>query len=111
MKKTARNKPRNQEAPTQLAFEAMADARCTLHEAVLKAGMSVLAAMLEDERTALCGPRYSHDPERSAARGGHVDGELALGGRRVSVRRPRVRGVDGREIPLQTWEASHRRIS
>ena len=105
MKKTARNKPRNQESSSpQLAFEAMADARCTLHEAVLKAGMSVLAAMLEDERTALCGPRYAHDPERSASRAGHVDGELALGGRRVSVRRPRVREVDGREVPLQTWE-------
>lgn len=105
MKKTARSKLRNQ-APSspQLAFGAMVDARCALHEAVLTAGMSVLAAMLEDERTALCGPRYAHDAERSAGRAGHVDGELALGGRRVSIRRPRVRGIDGREVPLKTWE-------
>jgi putative transposase len=42
--------------------------------------------------------------ERAATRGGHVDGELALGGRRVRLRRPRVRGSDGREMALSTWE-------
>ena len=27
-----------------------------------------------------------------------------MGGRRVEVKRPRVRSVDGRELPLPTWE-------
>lgn len=104
MKKTASIKPRSQETTThQLAFAAMADARATLHDAVVKAGMSVLAAMLEEERTRICGPRYAHDPARAASRAGHCDGELALGGRRVRVRRPRVRDVEGREVPLPTW--------
>jgi transposase-like protein len=107
MRDTARKKAGRQGAPTreqQLVITAMVDARATLREAVVSAGMSVLAAMLEEDRTALCGPRYEHDAGRNAVRAGHAMGELAFGGRRVRVRRPRVRGVDGREVPLSTWE-------
>jgi putative transposase len=82
----------------------MLDARATLHDAIVSAGMSVLGAMLEEERAKLCGPRYAHQPGRSATRSGHADGELALGGRRMRVRRPRVRSVDGDEVTLETWE-------
>lgn len=105
MKKTARSRARGQEAPSsQLALSAMFDAKATLHDAVVRAGLSVLMSMLEEERTRLCGPMYEHSPSRSATRGGHADGELALGGRRVRVRRPRARSVEGGEIPLETWE-------
>jgi putative transposase len=75
-----------------------------LHEIVVGAGMSVLAKMLEAERDKLCGPRYVHSTMRKASRGGTTKGELALGGRRVSVQRPRVIGKNGREIGLHTWE-------
>ena len=81
---------------------ALRDARATLHEAVVHAGMAVLAALLEEDRTRLCGPRYAHAPERSAVRAGHAEGELATGGRRVRVRRPRARSVDGGEVALPT---------
>lgn len=104
MKDTARSRGRGQEATAHLAFAAMLDARATLHDAIVSAGMSVLGAMLEEERTRLCGPRYSHQPRRSATRSGHTDGELALGGRRMRVRRPRVRGTDGKEVMLETWQ-------
>lgn len=104
MKNTARKTERRQGATGQLAFAAMIDAQSTLHDAIVSAGMGVLGAMLEEERTKLCGPRYAHVAGRAATRSGHVDGELALGGRRVRVRRPRVRGVDGVEVPLDTWE-------
>lgn len=104
MKDTARKTDRRQEATAQLAFTAMLDARATLHDAIVSAGLGVLGAMLEEERTRLCGPRYAHAADRAASRGGHTDGELALGGRRVRVRRPRVRGVDGAEVTLETWE-------
>lgn len=104
MKDTARKSMRRQEATPQLAFAAMLDARATLHDAIVSAGMGVLAAMLEEERVKLCGPRYAHQPCRSAMRAGHTDGELAFGGRRMGVRRPRVRGVDGEEVALETWE-------
>jgi hypothetical protein len=64
MKDTARKKDARQESPHigQLALAAMFDARATLYETVINAGMSVLAGMLEDDRTRLCGPRYEHDP-------------------------------------------------
>ena len=104
MKDTARKKDGRQEATGQLAFAAMVDARATLHDAIVSAGMGVLGAMLEEERVKLCGPRYAHQPGRSAVRGGHTHGELAFGGRRVSVRRPRVRSVEGDEVTLETWE-------
>jgi putative transposase len=107
MKNTARRRAARQEswAPEQqLVFAAMLDAQATLHDAIVSAGMSVMGSMLEQERTALCGPRYEHDRTRKASRGGHTMGELALGGRRVRVRRPRVRGKDGRDVPLSTWE-------
>src|SRR5512146_1129307 len=100
MKNTARKMTRRQEATPQLAFAAMLDARATLHDAIVSAGMGVLGAMLEEERVRLCGPRYAHQPGRAATRAGHAGGELSFGGRRVSVRRPRVRSVDGDEVAL-----------
>jgi putative transposase len=105
MKDTAKRRPEGQEGSfQQLVFAAMADARSTLHEAVISAGMTVLGAMLEEDRTKLCGRRYEHDPERRATRAGYTHGELAMGGRRVSVPKPRVRGSDNREMALATWE-------
>jgi hypothetical protein len=49
----------------------------------------------------LCGPRMTGTVR---PRGGHTEGELAFGGRRVRVRRPRVHGTDGCEVPLPTWQ-------
>lgn len=106
MKDSARKKVGSQGTPQigQLALAAMFAARETLYETVVHAGMSVLAAMLEEDRTRLCGPRYEHDRDRRATRAGHTQGELAFGGRRIGVSRPRVRGNDGREMPLPTWQ-------
>jgi hypothetical protein len=59
------------------------------------AGMQVMAAMMEESVTALCGPRGKHDPGRTAVRHGTEDGSVVLGGRKVAVRRPRVRTADG----------------
>ena len=67
-------------------------------------GMHAPFALLKAEQTALCGPRYQHDPQRAANRHGSTQGELVLGGRRVRVRKPRVRSVDGQELKLPTWE-------
>jgi putative transposase len=60
--------------------------------------------MLEEDRTTLCGPRYAHDTDRLASRAGTVSSEVVLGGRKVAVRRPRVR-AEGREVPLPTFQA------
>jgi transposase-like protein len=60
--------------------------------------------MLEADRTAVCGPRYQHQAERPASRAGTVTSEVVLGGRKVQIRRPRVR-ADGHEVALPTFEA------
>ena len=50
------------------------------------------------------GPKGRHDAERSAVRHGHEAGQVTLGGRRVPVKRPRVRKADGSgEVKLGTY--------
>lgn len=107
MGKTVRTKDARQGATTQVLLPvlgvlvAMRDA---LMDLVIGSGLDVLRALLEQERTALCGPRYEHQAERRATRAGYAQGELVLGGRRVAIRRPRVRSTDGKEVPLPSWE-------
>ncbi len=43
-------------------------------------GMHAPFALLKAEQTALCGPRYQHDPQRATNRHGSTPGELVLGG-------------------------------
>jgi hypothetical protein len=50
-------------------------------------------------------PHTWHDADRSAVRHGYGEGSVTLGGRRVPVRRPRVRAVDGSgELPVAAYE-------
>jgi transposase-like protein len=79
------------------------DARQSLHELVLSKGLEVFAKMLEDDRTALCGPKHRPQGDRVAYRYGHDEGQQVLGGRKVRLRKPRVRSVTGRELELPTW--------
>jgi transposase-like protein len=67
-------------------------------------GLGVLAELMDEEVAKVVGPKGRHDAGRSAMRYGHEDGSVTLGGRRVAVRRPRVRSADGsEEVPLQTY--------
>jgi len=69
-------------------------------------GLQVMATMLEDERTQLCGPLHAKLAGRVATRGGTTPSSVVLGGRKVPVSRPRARYVDGRgELELETWAA------
>jgi transposase-like protein len=68
-------------------------------------GLGVLDELMAEEVDDVVGPKGRHNPERTAVRHGHEDGEVTLGGRRVEVRRPRVRTADGEaEVPLSTYE-------
>jgi putative transposase len=51
--------------------------------------------LMELEVDEVVGPKGRHHPDRRAVRHGHEDGSMTLGGRRVEVRRPRVRTADG----------------
>jgi putative transposase len=61
------------------------------------AGLKVFGVILENEATALAGPKGVHDPGRVAVRHGTEDGLVALGGRQVPIRRPRLRSADRKE--------------
>jgi hypothetical protein len=63
----------------------------------------VLGAMMEAERTALCGPRGCPDAARTAYRGGHTRSQVVLGGRRIAMAWPRARAVAAGELNLPTF--------
>lgn len=75
-----------------------------LHAVVTRLGLHALQGVLQREVGELCGEAYQRGQGDRPSRSGSAPGSLALGGRRVEVKRPRVR-QDGREVPLPTWEA------
>jgi transposase-like protein len=71
----------------------------------VEVGLGVLQELLELEVDEVVGPKGKWNPDRSAVRHGHEGGEVTLGGRRVAVKRPRVRTADGEsELTLETYE-------
>jgi transposase-like protein len=99
-----RNGP-GQSTPGQFRLPLRELVREALFDTVIVSGLEYVGQVLEEERTALCGPRYQHDPQRQALRAGAMPSSLSLGGRRVGVERPRARSVDGRELSLPSWSA------
>jgi putative transposase len=86
--------------------EIAADVREGLLAIAVGAGLQVMAVMMAADVDALCGPSGRHDPDRTATRHGSEAGSVTLGGRRLPVRRPRVRAVDGSgELPIASYEA------
>lgn len=72
-------------------------------------GLEVMGELIDTEVTDLAGPKGRHDPDRAATRHGTENGKVTLGGRRIPVRRPRVRtvadehGVE-REVHLESYD-------
>ena len=86
--------------------EIAADVREGLLAIAVGAGLRVMAAMMAADVDAVCGPKGRHDPNRTAVRHGSEDGSVTLGGRRVPVRRPRVRASGGSgELPVASYQA------
>jgi transposase-like protein len=99
------NAPAVPEAVSVALAELAGEAREGLLALAVGTGLQVMAAMMEADVTLRCGPKGRHDPARSAIRHGHEAGSVGLGGRRVSVRRPRMRATDGSgELPVATYE-------
>src|SRR5918996_2320772 len=68
-------------------------------------GLGVVHELMELEVDEVVGPKGKHNPDGTAKRHGHEDGSMTLGGRRVAVRRPRVRTADDeRELPVRSYE-------
>jgi putative transposase len=67
-------------------------------------GLGVVHELMELEVDEVVGPKGKHDPDRTAKRHGHQDGSMTLGGRRVPVRRPRMRTADDEhELPVESY--------
>lgn len=105
MRKSGRREAEGQRAERQQELPLMERVREALYETVVVAGLAFVMEVLEVEREAVCGPRYQRGGERQAYRAGHVESSLVLGGRRVGMRRPRVRSVAGQEVELPSWTA------
>jgi len=56
------------------------------------ARLQVMAAIMEQDVTAVCGVKGCHESQRVAVRHDHERGSVTLGGRRVPVGRPWMRG-------------------
>src|SRR3954467_12533062 len=68
-------------------------------------GLGVVHELMELEIEQIVGPKGKHDADRVAVRHGHQPGSMTLGGRRVPVRRPRMRTADDeRELAVKTYE-------
>jgi putative transposase len=68
-------------------------------------GLGVLEELMAEEVDDVVGPKGKHNADRSAVRHGHEDGSVTLGGRRVELKRPRMRSADGEtEVPLETYQ-------
>lgn len=109
MKRESRTVDRSHESDSPLQrhlplVDLLVDTRAELMELAVASGLKVLHTMLEADRTAICGPRYAHQPARTASRAGTVTSEVVLGGRKVQIRRPRARAA-GQEVALPTFQA------
>jgi len=115
-KKTKRSKRKEAEAPLGRSVVANGELQLSLpipqllaaaHGAVEmiagEAGLLIIKALIDEEVEQVVGGRYEHDDARGASRWGHENGYVVFAGKKVPVRRPRVRGQDGKEVGLKRY--------
>jgi len=71
-------------------------------------GLEALNMLLLGEAEALAGTKGKHRQDRTHYRWGRTPGELSFGGRRIQVKRPRVRTKTGEEASLPSFDAFRR---
>ena len=71
-------------------------------------GIDVLSQMMQGDVTALAGEKGRHNRDRTHVRHGSEAGSVTLGGRKVPIRRPRVRSAgDESEATVETYRVAH----
>lgn len=85
---------------------AWEDVHVSFERFCLTAGIGALEEMLRDDAERLAGPRHGRKPERAGRRWGVTTGKIGFHGGKVDVRRPRIRSLAGREVPLPNWQAA-----
>jgi len=61
---------------------------------------------MDRDAQAICGPRHARGCDRRAHRWGKTKGKIGFHGGKVEIERPRLRGFDGKEQPVPSWEAA-----
>jgi putative transposase len=90
-----------------LAFpllEVLALVQRGLMNLALEAFTKLSEEMMKWETTILAGPKSKASDSRSMTRWGSQTGYCVVGGQKVPLRRPRVRDVRNREVPLGSYE-------
>jgi hypothetical protein len=91
------------ECISRLNPEALArKAAAGLLELSVSLGFEVVKQMMEAEVEAKVGPKGRHNAQRTAYRHGTEATKVVLGGQKVAIEKPRVRGKDGAEVTLDT---------
>lgn len=90
----------------ELKTEALASLLASFERLCLAAGVETLAGMMEADARAACGPRHARGKHRTAHRWGRTKGKIGFHGGRVEIERPRLRGFDGKEQALPSWEGT-----
>ena len=85
--------------------EALGELVGAAKEGLLALSVGVgLGVLMEAKLDEVVGAKHATVKERTAHRHGHEGGQVTLGARRVPVRRPGARTVDGEpEVPLATY--------
>jgi len=81
------------------------DAEAGLLALAVRLGLQTLQQLMVAEVDTLVGPKGQHNPSRTAVRHGVEEGYVYVGDHKVPVTHPRVRKVDGDEVPLATYQA------
>lgn len=72
----------------------------------LPAGLEALAEMMEQDALAVCGERHERGRRRKAHRWGKTKSKIGFHGGKVEIERARLRGFDGKEQALPSWEGA-----
>lgn len=84
--------------------EIAASAREGLLALSVGVGLQVMQTLMDEDVSAMCGPKGKHNRDRVGYRHSSEAGSVTLGGRRVPVARPRVRAADGSgELALPSY--------
>src|SRR3989441_1434908 len=93
--------------PTRaLKLEALSKISASFEWFCLASGMEALGEMMDRDAQAICGPRHARGRNRRAHRWGKTKGKIGFHGGKVEIERPRLRGFDGKEQPVPSWEAA-----
>src|SRR3954471_2103102 len=86
--------------------EAWQDVSGSFERFCVTAGIARLTDMMERDAAESCGQRYGREDGRRRHRWGQTAGRLGFHGGKMAIERPRVRGRDGHELMLPSWEAA-----